>query len=81
MIIVASHDFALLELLESSYKMYYFNEQVHPDGKLSFDYRLKVGKKVTRNALELIKIEGFPTSVVEKANQIYMEMEKDGFVE
>ena len=81
MIIVASHDFALLELLESSYKMYYFNEQVHPDGKLSFDYRLKVGKKVTRNALELIKIEGFPTEIVEKANQIYMEMEKDGFVE
>jgi len=77
MILVASHDFALLELLQSCYKMFYFNEQVHSDGKISFDYRLKEGRKVTRNALELIKIEGFPMTVVEKANQIYRQMDDE----
>jgi len=76
MTLVASHDFELLQLLEGVYKMYYFNERVEPDGKLIFDYRLKEGKKITRNALELIKIEGFPAIVVEKANQIYREMEQ-----
>lgn len=78
MTLVASHDFELLQLLEGSYKMYFFNEQVRPDGKLSFDYRLKEGRKVTRNALELIKIEGFPAAVVEMANQIYQKMEAEG---
>lgn len=73
--LVASHDFELLELLSDSFKMYYFNEQVQPNGKLIFDYRLKEGRKVTRNALELIKIEGFPSSVVEMANQIYKDMD------
>lgn len=76
MTLVATHDFELLQLLDDVYKMYYFNEQVHPDGKLTFDYRLKEGKKVTRNALELIKIEGFPIAVVERANLIYREMEE-----
>jgi len=77
MTLVATHDFELLQLLDDSYKMYYFNELVHPDGKLSFDYKLKPGRKVTRNALELIRIEGFPAKVVEKANQIYQQMEKE----
>ncbi|GAB3366075.1 MutS family DNA mismatch repair protein [Arachidicoccus ginsenosidivorans] len=73
--LIATHDFELLQLLSETYKMYYFNEQVHPDGKLSFDYRLKAGRKITRNALELIRIEGFPERVVARANQIYQQME------
>ena len=73
--IVSSHDFELLQLLDGQFKMYFFNEQVHPDGRVSFDYKLKKGKKVTRNALELIRVEEFPTEVVAQANALYEQLE------
>lgn len=64
-VIVATHDVELLELLPA-YTAYHFREEV--DGKqLTFDYQLRSGACSTRNALAILALAGYPAAVVEDA--------------
>lgn len=73
--LAATHDIELCELLSMQYKMYHFEEQVGMT-EMVFDYKIRQGKAVSRNAINLLKLMGFEESIVigahERANS-YME--------
>ena len=66
-VVIATHDVELLELLPS-YAPYHFREEVR-DGALTFDYRLHDGACSTRNALAILELAGYPGTVVDEARR------------
>ncbi|WP_254391885.1 hypothetical protein [Terribacillus sp. DMT04] len=65
-IIAATHDIELTDKLASLYENYHFSEQI-VDNEVVFDYLLKHGPSDTRNAIELLRITGFPKKVYDDA--------------
>jgi DNA mismatch repair ATPase MutS len=58
--VMTTHDLALAaeEPLASSAVLAHFTEQVHADGTMTFDYRLRPGLATSRNALRLMQLIG-----------------------
>ncbi|MBQ2953255.1 MAG: hypothetical protein IJE07_06825 [Clostridia bacterium] len=67
MCLAATHDLELCALLESTYDLYHFEEQVTGEA-VSFDYRLRPGPATTRNAIRLLRLMGFPEDMVDAAD-------------
>lgn len=65
-VIVATHDLELLELLGGKYAPHHFREQVVGD-QISFDFLLRPGASSTRNAIAMLKLMNYPESVVADA--------------
>jgi len=63
LVVVATHDLELLDLLDGTYDMHHFREQVAADG-LTFDYLIRPGASSTRNAIALLKVMQYPESLV-----------------
>ena len=57
---MTTHDLALAEEepLKSVARLAHFTEQVHPDGTMTFDYRLRPGIATSTNALRLMQLIG-----------------------
>lgn len=73
--LAATHDIELCELLSTQYEMYHFEEQVVVT-EMVFDYKIRRGKAVSRNAINLLKLVGFDESIVSSAHKranSYME--------
>ncbi len=73
--LAATHDIELCELLSKQYEMYHFEEQVGIT-EMVFDYKIRRGKAVSRNAINLLKLMGFDESIVSGAHEranTYME--------
>ena len=66
LVLVATHDLELLELLGDRYAAYHLREHV-ADGVLSFDYRLHAGPSSTRNAIALLDVLRYPEALVADA--------------
>ncbi len=64
----ATHDIELTELLKKQYDNYHFEEQVEEDDVI-FDYRLREGKAMTRNAIKLLHMIGYDPKIVERAQE------------
>lgn len=64
----ATHDAELCALLEAQYEMYHFEEQVGMT-EMVFDYKLRPGKAVSRNAINLLKLMGFEERIVFGAHE------------
>jgi hypothetical protein len=64
--LAATHDGELVDLLADKYAVYHLGDAVGPDG-LVFDYRLTEGPATSRNAITLLKLNGAPESLVERA--------------
>ena len=58
-IVTATHDGELVDLLRNTYVPYHFTDSLGPHG-LVFDYRLQAGPATTRNAITLLKLHGAP---------------------
>ena len=60
--VMTTHDLALAgeEPLKSAARLVHFTEQVHPDGRMTFDYRLRPGLATSTNALRLMQLIGIP---------------------
>ena len=72
LVLAATHDVELTEILDGVYENYYFTE--NPDSPDNiFDYKLHKGKNYTGNAIKLLKIHGFPEEIIEKS---YKNIEK-----
>jgi MutS-like protein len=71
-VVVATHDLELLELLGGNYQPYHFREQV-AGGQISFDFLLRSGASSTRNAIEMLKLKGYPDSIVTHALKVVNE--------
>ena len=57
---MTSHDLTLAdeEPIKSAAVLVHFTEQVHPDGTMTFDYRLRPGLATSRNAIRLMQLIG-----------------------
>lgn len=66
--LAATHDIELCELLQGSFDLYHFEEQVG-ENEILFDYVIRAGKATSRNAINLLQLIGFDRSIVERAHQ------------
>jgi hypothetical protein len=65
-VIAATHDRELVDLLAGSYAAYHFTDRMDAEG-LTFDYTLQPGAATTRNAIALLELRGAPTDLVAHA--------------
>ena len=65
-VVAATHDQDLVELVVDSYGAYHFTDSVGDEG-LAFDYQLQPGVASTRNAIRLLKMRGAPDVLVASA--------------
>ncbi len=65
-VLAATHDGELVDLLRDSYTVCHFGDALGPDG-LTFDYRLTPGPATSRNAIALLELSGAPEAVVKRA--------------
>jgi DNA mismatch repair ATPase MutS len=68
-VMVATHDLEILDLLDGSYAPYHFREEIH-GGALSFDFRIRPGPASTRNAIALLQLMEYPDDVVRDALRV-----------
>ncbi|MDE3054685.1 MAG: hypothetical protein KGJ70_12415, partial [Gemmatimonadota bacterium] len=66
LVVVATHDLEVLDLLRGAYAAYHFREQV-TNHELTFDYRLRPGPSSTRNAIALLRFMQYPDEIVDDA--------------
>lgn len=76
--LAATHDIELCDLLSEQYDMYHFEEQVGISEML-FDYQIRNGKAVSRNAINLLKLIGFDESIVAGAHERANRYMAEGF--
>lgn len=62
----ATHDIELTHMLEDCYENYHFEEQV-TDGFVTFDYKLHDGRAMSRNAIRLLGMIGYPKEIIAEA--------------
>jgi len=62
--VMTTHDLALAseEPIASAARLAHFTEQVHADGTMTFDYRLRPGLATSANALRLMQAIGIKPS-------------------
>ena len=65
-VLAATHDHELVDLLRDRYAPYHFTDTVGPEG-LTFTYRLEPGPATTRNAIALLQAHGAPARLVDRA--------------
>jgi len=74
LVIAATHDIELVQMLVGTYDPYHFEEVVNADGLL-FDYRLRPGRAHARNAIALLEINGAPSHIVDGARRRVAELD------
>lgn len=67
-VIVATHDLEITEMVRGTYKYYYFSEDIGQEG-LKFDFTIKEGVSKNRNAVKLMKYLGYPEEIVDKTTK------------
>jgi hypothetical protein len=65
-VVVATHDIELIDLLGDRYVTKHFREQV-ADGQMTFDYRIQDGTSSGRNAIALLEVAKLPAGLVAEA--------------
>lgn len=75
--LAATHDIELCELLAKQYDLYHFEEQVGVS-EILFDYKIREGKAVSRNAINLLKLMGFGDEIVSGAHRRANSYMEDG---
>lgn len=69
LILAATHDLELTELLKDCYDNYHFEETI-VDDDISFAYKLLPGEATTRNAIKLLSIMGYDEALVKEAEDM-----------
>lgn len=64
----ATHDIELTYLLEDGYDNYHFSEKI-VDDQVLFDYCIKEGRAVSRNAIKLLQVLGYDQEIINHANE------------
>ena len=65
-VLAATHDGELVDLLAERYAAFHFGDTVGDDG-LTFDHRLRPGPASTRNAIALLRLHGAPPDLIRSA--------------
>ncbi|MCD8023154.1 MAG: hypothetical protein LUF30_09345, partial [Lachnospiraceae bacterium] len=74
--LAATHDIELTYILEGIYENYHFEEQV-TDEKVTFDYQMREGRAMTRNAIRLLHLMGFEDEIIEEAEKMAENISSD----
>jgi hypothetical protein len=74
-VFVSTHDIELTDLLDDSYELYHFSEQVE-NKTVAFDFRLKDGKLKNRNAIRILEINDYPEKIITEAIDLSGRMDK-----
>jgi hypothetical protein len=69
MVLVTTHDVELQPLLNDCSRIYHFSEQVDGD-RYYFDYILRNGPCRSGNAIKLIELKGYPSSLIAEARRL-----------
>ncbi len=70
LVLCATHDIELAELLrEDGYELHHFREEV-VQGELVFDYRLHTGPLTTRNAIRILELYDYPPELIAEAHAV-----------
>jgi DNA mismatch repair ATPase MutS len=75
-VLAATHDAELGELLQDTYSAYHFTDTIGPNG-LVFEYHLQSGPATTRNAIALLELNGAPSNVVHRALERATALDKE----
>ncbi|MFD3156617.1 MutS family DNA mismatch repair protein [Haloimpatiens sp. FM7330] len=67
LVMVATHDLEITNMVDDMYDCYYFTENVGKEG-LEFDYKIKEGISSTRNAVKILEYMGYPKTIIDKIN-------------
>ncbi|MDK2808412.1 MAG: hypothetical protein PWP24_1147, partial [Clostridiales bacterium] len=62
----ATHDLELTNILSDYYDNYHFEEQIEGND-IHFDYTLRAGRAVSRNAIKLLSMIGYSEDIIDKA--------------
>lgn len=73
LVFASTHDVELTHLLNPEYELYHFTEVIH-ENEIQFDYKLKEGPVTTRNAIDILRINGYPAEIIQDANRIAQEI-------
>jgi len=68
-VFVTTHDIELQEMLQNSFLMFHFSEQIK-DGQFYFDYKIKSGACSSGNAIKLLELMNYPKSITDEAHII-----------
>ncbi len=66
--VVSTHDIELARGLDTTLDTYHFNETIDSE-QIRFSYRLIPGVVYTRNAISLLRLCGYPSSILDKAEE------------
>jgi len=66
LVFAATHDIELTHILEQDYSNYHFQERID-DNKILFDYKLYQGKAISKNAIKLLGMLGYPKEIISSA--------------
>jgi DNA mismatch repair ATPase MutS len=73
LVLASTHDGELQELLSDSFDMFHFRDQV-AEGKYGFDYLIRSGPAKSTNAIRLLEIRGYPSSIIAEAEKTAAEL-------
>jgi DNA mismatch repair ATPase MutS len=68
LVVVATHDLEITNMVGDLYECYYFTESVGEKG-LDFDYKIRKGVSSTRNAIKVLEFMGYPEEIIRKTNE------------
>jgi hypothetical protein len=74
LVLATTHDIELQELLADCCAMYHFADRI-VDGHYSFDYRICAGAVRSRNAIKLLALTGYASSIVAEAERLVGQFE------
>jgi DNA mismatch repair ATPase MutS len=66
LVFAATHDIELTQILENEYSNYHFQERIE-DNEILFDYKLYKGKAISKNAIKLLNMMGYPKEIIVSA--------------
>lgn len=73
LVIVSTHDVELAAMLAEEYDLYYFSEHID-NGQISFNYELKPGVSKKGNAIALLKLYGYPDTIIAEAEKLSAQL-------
>lgn len=76
-IFAATHDIELTQILENYYSNYHFQERIE-DNQIIFDYKLYKGKAISKNAIKLLHMLGYPEEIITSAENAAEEFLNKG---
>ncbi len=77
-VFVTTHDIELQYLLQNRFEMFHFSEQVEND-KYFFNYKIQKGPAKSGNAIKLLEIENYPSSLTKEAFSIVEKLIENNY--